>query len=88
MNETFPQTSSLQWPDLPVVALRSRVSSMVDRYSLQMAGRECARLCFLADALAGLVYVQFTMEPNDQVLLAVGRVLHEHLRTQQGRTRL
>lgn len=82
-NESLPNEGLLAWPDLPITALRSRVSSMAEGYSLRVGPWECARLCFLRDALAGLVDVQFTGEPNDQILLAVGRVIHAHLRDQR-----
>lgn len=78
MNENSPNDSALRWTDLPVVALRSRPSSHVDRYSLQVAGRECVSICFLRHPLSGLLDVQFFTEPNDQILLAVGRVIHAH----------
>jgi hypothetical protein len=62
MNETSPNPSPITWPDLPVTATFSRVSSLVDGYSLQVAGRECATLLFLRDDLAGLVDVHFASD--------------------------
>lgn len=80
MNETPQIQSPITWPDLPVTATFSRVSSLVDGYSLQVAGRECAKLLVLRDDLAGLVDVHFASEPNDQILLAVGRLIHSQVR--------
>lgn len=88
MNETSPNPSPITWPDLPITATFSRVSSLVDGYSLQVAGRECATLLFLRDDLAGLVDVHFASEPNDQILLAVGRLIHAQARNRRtGRAR-
>ena len=79
MNETSLNPSPITWTDLPVTATVSRVSSLVDRYSLLVAGRECATILFFHDGLAGLVDVHFSSESNDQILLAVGRLLHSRL---------
>lgn len=83
MNETSPKEPPITWPDLAVTATLSRVSSIVDRYSLQVAGRERATLLVLRDSLSGLVDLDFTDDPDDQVLLAVGRLLHAHVRTRR-----
>lgn len=83
MNASSQNPSPISWPDLPVTATFSRVSSLVDGYSLQVAGRECATLLFLRNDLAGLVDVHFSSEPNDQILLAVGRLIHSQVRNRR-----
>lgn len=83
INNRSRPPQALTWADLPhYAAILSATSEAMDQCSLRNAGRELAFLFLLRESLSGFCDIQFTtdLEPDDELLLAIGRIIAAHKR--------
>ena len=72
---------SLSWDDLPdCAAVVSSLIEDIDQCSIQVGGHEQATLLLFREQLGRVVEIQFarTTEPDDTLLLAIGRTIVAH----------
>ena len=87
MNNSSPNQHQITWDDLAAAATVSRFADSVDRCLLQVAGKDRAVVLLFRESLSGVVDVEFLGAPDDDLLLAIGRIILEHsLACREGRT--
>ena len=81
--------NQISWDDLEYVAILAKLNDSITQCTVTHEGRQVAHLVLLRDGLLALTEVRFEQdrEPDDGLLLAIGRVLVAHLRaSREGRS--
>ena len=87
MNNSSPNQPQITWDDLAAAATVSRFADSVDRGWRQLAGQDRAAVLLLRESLSGVVAGEFFGAPDDDLLLALGRLIFDHrLAGREGRT--
>lgn len=79
-----PRDQRLSWPDFPGCVIQfAQTSLSTDDDSIVVGGREENRLLLLGDSMQGVddVLIERGTVPSDTALLAMGRIIMDHLAT-------